>query len=250
VKSLTAIIKTITPLILALSVAGNAIAQADQMDKFIEEMLDTHRDKTLCVEKSSSVESIRSNLVSFLRTAGVQNTVTTKYLAIAMWSIFPCPFSPIRQELRPATEKDIEGVWLFPETSQKLRFPPQSPRQSPVGRMPVKCDAVGYYPGGELRHAIVAGENATCPFVKANDLDAARRNPKVSTWTFLSSSRIGVTRTDVQNHIEQWDVFFVAKPFAFGDVQFSTGDLVAYLRKENGNDVGIASQFRHLKRLP
>jgi hypothetical protein len=42
----------------------------------------------------------------------------------------------------------------------------------------------------------------------------------------------------------------VQTPFTFNDVQFTAGDLVAYVRRENGNEVGAATQFRHLQRLP
>ena len=205
-----------------------------------------NQDKSMCIDDPHS-STVRMNLIAYLRKMGEQNSVTPKELAIAMWALYPCPFSPFRSELRLATEKDLEGVWLFPESSQKLRFPLKSGRQSPAGPVPVKCDAVGYYPNGELRHAIITGQTA-CPFAKATDLDVARKN-LVSTWTLLRPGRISVTRTDVANHIEEWDVFSVVTPFSFNDVQFSVGDLVAYVRRENGNDVGAATQFRHLKRL-
>jgi hypothetical protein len=237
-------------MVLALGAVGGAWGQTTLMDQFIEGMLQMHRDSTLCVEKSSSTSSIRQQLVAYLRAAGVQGTVTPQTLAMAMWANFPCPFSPLRPELRPATARDVEGVWIFPETSQKLRVPPRSSRLSPTGDMPVKCDALGYYPNGELRHAVIAGQAAACPFVKAADLEVARRNPQVSTWTVLTAGRVGVTRTDVANHVEEWDVFLVTMPFAFDDVVFSAGDLVAYVRKENGNAMGIATQFRHLQKLP
>lgn len=64
------------------------------------------------------------------------------------------------------------------------------------------------------------------------------------------AGRVGVARTDVADHVEEWDVFLVMAPFVFDEVAFSAGDLVAYVRKEDGNDMGIATQFRHLRRLP
>lgn len=224
--------------------------QPDPMAKFIQDMVQMHQEKTLCIDKTSSPQAIRANVVAYLKTTGEESSVTGKSLAAALWALYPCPFSPSRQELRPATDKDIEGVWLFPGSSQKLRFPPQSSRQSPAGHVPVKCDAVGYYANGELRHAVIAGQAMSCPFEKAADLDVARKNPRVANWALLRSGRIGVTRTDVANHVEEWDVFSVVAPFSANDVQFAAGDLVAYVRKENGNEVGAATQFRHLKRLP
>jgi hypothetical protein len=235
---------------LALGAVGGTPAQPAQMDVFIDGMLQMHRDSTLCVEQSVPTAAIRQQLVAFLQATGAQGTVTPQALAMAMWARFPCPFSPLRNGLRPATTRDIEGVWLFPETSQKLRFPPRSSRQSPAGRAPVKCDAVGYYPGGELRHAVIAGQAATCPFARAADVEAARRHPGVSTWTMPGAGRVVVARTDVANHVEAWDIFLVTAPFLFDGVAFSAGDLVAYVREENGNDLGMATQFRHLQRLP
>jgi len=80
-------------------------------------------------------------------------------------------------------------------------------------------------------------------------MDIARKNPLVSTWKLLRAGRIGVTRTDVANHIEEWDVYTVLTSFDMFGVNFETGDLLAYIRKENGNELGAATQFRHLKRL-
>jgi hypothetical protein len=249
-KRSEAVGKFCIPMVMALCAVGGVQAQTAQMDQFIEGMLEMHRDSTLCVEQSSSTSGIRRQLVAYLQAAGVQGTVTPPTLAMAMWANFPCPFSPLRPELRLATARDVEGAWIFPETSQKLRFPLRSSRQSPAGDMPVKCDALGYYPGGELRHAVIAGQAAVCPFAKAADLEVARWNPQVSTWTVLRAGRLGVTRTDVANHVEEWDVFLVITPFVFDGVVFSAGDLVAYVRKENGNAMGMATQFRHLQKLP
>jgi hypothetical protein len=122
------------------------------------------------------------------------------------------------------------------------------PGPGPAGPLPVKCDGVGYFEGGELRHAVVAGV-ARCPFEKSSDLDAARKLPQVSRWSVLREGRVGVTRTDVSGHIEEWDVYVVAAHFDYQDVSFREGDLVAYLRRENGNEVGASTQFRHLQRL-
>ena len=85
--------------------------------------------------------------------------------------------------------------------------------------------------------------------MQAADLDAARKNPQVSTWTLLEEGRIAVTRTDVAGHVEEWDVFTVTRPFVLQEVTFAEGDLAAYIRRENGNAVGAATQFRHLQRL-
>lgn len=219
------------------------------LSEFILGMFRMHQGKTLCADGSTMFSSIRSNVANYLKVNDLLAKATPPVVATAVWTLYPCPFSPSRSELRPAGANDIEGVWLFPESSQKLRFGPNSPQKSPAGPLPVKCDAVGYYSNGELRHAVIAGQ-AKCPFEKAADLDIARKNPRVSDWALLRDGRIGVNRTDVANHIEEWDVYAVVTPFAVNDVQFLAGDLIAYARKENGNKFGAATQFRHLQRLP
>jgi hypothetical protein len=168
---------------------------------------------------------------------------------LTLWTLFPCPFSPYRPELRPASAVDIEGVWVFPETSQKLRFGPTSPQKSPTGPVPLRCDVVAYYPNGEARHAIIGGQQK-CPFASASDMDPARKNPRVMDWKMLREGRVSHTRTDVPNHIEEWDIYVVTASFTHGDVAFSAGELVAYARRERGNEVGAATQFRHLQKLP
>lgn len=224
-------------------------APQDPLSRLIWDMFQMHQGKTLCSVGSTKLSTIRADVVDYIKAKGSSDTVTAQTVAIALWILYPCPFSPIRPELRPATSEDINGVWLFPESSQKFRFGPRSSQQSSAGPLPVKCDAVGYYPDGELRHAMWAGK-LKCPFEKAADLDDARKNPRVASWSLLRDGRIGVSRTDVVNHIEEWDVYAVTSPFSVYDVQFAVGDLVAYVRRENGNDVGAATQFRHLRRLP
>lgn len=221
----------------------------DPMNKWIDDMFKMHREKTLCPDDSTSSSVARAKVIDYLKSKSASTTASTEVVATALWTLYPCPFSPFRPELRPASNKEIEGVWLFPEGSQGLRFGARSEKKSPTGPLPVRCDAVGYYPNGELRHAIIAGQ-ITCPFERSNDLEPARKNPRVSNWSYLRAGRVGVTRTDVANHIEEWDVYQVIAPFSFKEVQFAAGDLVAYIRRENGNEVGAATQFRHLKRLP
>jgi len=181
--------------------------------------------------------------------SGTDPRPSAKDVAIALWTCYPCPFSPYRPQLRPATAKDIEGVWLFPESSQKYRFGPRSQRKPPSGGQPVRCDAVAYHPGGELRHVVVAGQ-VECPFRTAADIDASQGNPQVASWSMLRDGRVSVTRTDVEGHIEEWDIFLVTEPFQVRDLKLQAGELIAYVRRENGNELNAATQFRHLQRLP
>lgn len=89
-----------------------------------------------------------------------------------------------------------------------------------------------------------------CPYKRAADIDAVRGLPRVVSWALLRDGRISVTRTDVPNHIEEWDAYAVIAPFSFGDVLFVPGELVTYRRRDKGNEFGAASEFQHLQRLP
>ncbi|BHH84974.1 hypothetical protein LA52FAK_32630 [Desulforhopalus sp. 52FAK] len=222
--------------------------QSDSLSSFIQNMFQRHQGITLCSDPSVSTQSMGTNVYRYLESNNLLEDANPQIVATAIWTLYPCPFSPNRAELAPATSEDIEGVWLFPESSQKLRFGPASSQKSPAGSLPVTCEAVGYYSNGELRNAIFAGKQK-CPFQKVSDLDESRKNPRVSDWSLLRNGRVIVTRTDVGNHIEEWDVYIAKTSFSANDTDFNKGDLLAYLRKAKGNTVNASTQFRHLKRL-
>lgn len=215
----------------------------------INQVFQENNSKFLCLNSESSLKAIRKSVEDYLKNNGKENTTDANEIAKAAYTIFPCPFSPYREELEVATEKEIEGVWLYPETSQKLRYGPKSPKWSrPPGILPTKCESVAYYPGGEARNAQFNGQMA-CPFVSAKDMDVSRSNPKVVTWKMIKNGTMKMTRTDIENHIEEWEIFYVKKPFDMATVHFNEGDLVEFLRREKGNDFNVATIFRHLHRL-
>jgi hypothetical protein len=242
-----------TSFVVALTLSAGALTAraqqepADPVNRFVWQMFQMHDGKTLCAQ-DTTLPAVRARLIEHLHPAPGE-ALTPQALGMALWQLYPCPFAPQRAELRPAVAAEITGAWVFPEGSQKLRRGPRANVPSPTGPLPVKCDAVGYFPEGELRHAIVAGV-PRCPFEAAADLETARRQPRVASWALLRDGRVGVTRTDVASHVEEWDVYVVQRAFEFRDIAFREGDLVAYARRENGNDVGAAMQFRHLQRLP
>ncbi len=234
-------------LVLVNSLTLYAQEESISLEWFVGEMLSRHRGITLCPDQSLSDRSIGLDVSDYLSKSGKEPS-ESKIVATAIWTLYPCPFSPYRSELKLAGSKDIEGVWLYPESSQQLRFGPLSTQQPPTGPIPVKCSVIGYYPNGEIRTAIMAGSQE-CPFTNSSALDEARKNPRVSSWSIITDGRISIDRSDVQNYVEEWDVYLVMSPFAFNDVQFEKGDLIEYMRKERGNSVNASWQFRHLKRL-
>ena len=66
----------------------------------------------------------------------------------------------------------------------------------------------------------------------------------------MQDGRIRISRTDVPNHIEEWAVYVVTEPFSVESMNLKQGDMVGYLRRERGNEINAATQFRHLQRLP
>lgn len=229
--------------------ANQALAeQSNTMDDTILDLFQRHNEKYLCLSSDSSLPIIRQSITDYIKSNGGNIPASADDTAIAAYTLYACPFTPYREELRLANAKDITGVWLYPESSQKLRFGPQSPMWEQTKQLPIKCESVAYYDGGEARNAQITGR-LSCPFSTAKDMDMSRKNPNIVQWKMLSDGKLKITRTDLLNHIEEWEVFTVTMPFEAATIQFDQGDLVAYLRKENGNDFNVATVFRHLKRL-
>lgn len=206
--------------------------------------------KFSCFEKQLTLAEVRPAVQEFLRHQGV-TAPTANQATLAFYTLYPCPFSPVRAELRAATQKDLEGVWLMPESSYKYRHPPQSPdwKQEPPPSMKM-CDGVGFYAGEELRVMRKGGTAASCPIRKASDLDIARQMPRTSRWNMIREGRLNIRRSDVANHVEEWDMFVATADFEARGLQVKQGDLLGYMRKVPGNNWNIASMFWHLQKLP
>ena len=93
------------------------------------------------------------------------------------------------------------------------------------------------------------GAKRACPFRKAADLNPARKAPRVASWAMAADGRLRVTRSDIKDYVEEWDVYVVTKAFQALNMEIKAGDLVAYLRRDKDNDVNAATEFRHLQRL-
>jgi hypothetical protein len=240
-------------LVIGVGMAGACLAQGtpppDPLGNFILEMFKRNEGDTLCTERPTGLPEIRATLAEHFKGSDPKQHISAKEVAVALWTRYPCPFSPYRPQLRPATAKDIQGVWLFPESSQKYRFGPRSSRKPAPGSQPVRCDAVAYYPGGELRHAVVAGQ-VECPFRTAADTDLPQANQREASWSMLRDGRVSITRSDVEGHVEEWDIFVVSEPFQVHDLKLQAGELISYVRRETGSELNAATQFLHLRRLP
>jgi hypothetical protein len=201
----------------------------------------------LCAQKNSSLKEMRTLFEPYIKNIDLGDQASYSALAVAVYTAFPCPFSPIRTELRPSTREDLIRSWLFPDASLRLRHGPKSPawRESP-GVPAIKCEAVAFSESGEYRVAQIRGQSA-CPTEK--DMQAMRALPKVQAWAILPNGRVKITRTDVPTQFEEWEVYAVQAPFEFFSIKFAVGDLVAYLRRHPGNEINAATTFRHFQPL-
>lgn len=253
-----------TACVLALALAAGAASAQDkekeaaeaklkeaaaQLDKFILDMFNAHQGNTLCMLGNAPVPVVRGLVVEQLKAAGVTGSATQQQVETAVWTAFPCPFSPLRAELLRATAKDIEGAWLFPYDSQPYRYGPKSPAQPTDPAKAIACEAVAYFPGGELRTGVVMGAKSKCPFRKAADLNPARKAPRVASWAMVADGRVRVTRADNKDYVEEWDIYLVTKGFQALNMEIKAGDLVSFQRRSANNDVNAATEFRHLQRL-
>jgi len=223
----------------APDLANSALISAFQRD----------RGDTLCPPQTqnSSLREMRTLLDPFIRNIDVSDQASYPALAVAVYMAFPCPFSPMRAELRPAVRADLIGSWIFPDSSVRFRHGPKSPawREYP-GVAPIKCEAVTFNEGGEYRVLQINGQ-AQCPTV--TDMQATRALPRVQSWSILTNGRISIARTDVPAQFEEWEIHAVQSPFEFSTVKFAVGDLVAYLRRHPGNEINAATRFRHFQPL-
>lgn len=205
--------------------------------------------KFSCFEKNLTLADVRPAVQEALRLQGIA-APTANQATVAFYTLYPCPFSPVRPELRAATQKDLEGVWLVPESSYKYRHPPQSAqwKQEPPQSLKM-CDGVGFYAGEEMRVIRKGGAAGSCPFKKASDLDAVRQSPRTTSWNMIRDGRLSIRRSDVENHVEEWDMFVATADFEARGLHVKQGELIGYLRKLPGNDWNIASTFWHLQKL-
>jgi hypothetical protein len=238
-------------IIILLFSSCNSFAEEPPMDwveKVTLSLFRQNNGRVLCMPQSASKELVRAALDPQLKGIDTNNQSSINAIANAVYTTFPCPFSPFRSELRVATKADVVGDWLFPETSQKFRFGPKSPAwKAKPGLPPVKCESISYLSSGDMLTVQILGANA-CP-TSSDMTNFFNKSPHVEGWSLMSDGRLKIIRTDIVDHIEEWDVFFVEKSFVFFETAFNKGDLVAYLRREKGNDFNASTTFRHLTKL-
>ena len=234
--------------IAASAFACSAYAQTlDVANDILVSTFQRHGGNFLCAGKGGSLREIREVFNPFIKEIDIANPSSVTALTVAVYTVFPCPFSPYRPELRQANKGEIQGTWLVPIGSGKFRYGPKSPSWiGAPGVPPIRCEAISFHESGEYRVAQVRGD-FPCPDV--NQMQMMRALPRVSSWGVTTNERVKISRNDLPNYVEEWEVFFVQSPFEFFGVQFAVGDLAAYLRREPGNEINAVTTFRHLRSL-
>jgi tetratricopeptide (TPR) repeat protein len=220
----------------------------EELSGVLEQLARSGQATRTCFEQSVTLADFRPVVQNALQRDGIMKP-SINQLAAKFYTLYPCPFSPNRPELKAAASSDVAGAWLYPPNSQKYRFPRNSPGWQRYKNMPAKCEGVGLFPGGEMRTMTVVGAQMECTIKSATDLEAIRRGTAVSSWSLLRDGRLKVSRTDVANHIEEWDLFVATANFQAQGLQVNAGDLIGYLRRERGNELNVATTFWHLQRL-
>lgn len=200
--------------------------------------------KSLCVDEQETQLGMKKKVTDDLIARGIRRPSGGDIVS-ATYNKYSCPFGPYRSQVRPAVEKDIVGVWLFPESSQKLRHGPNSSAWEESQR--IKCEGVAYYEGGEHRSMQVIGR-LDCP-ESAKEMDALRKLPKVTTWFMASDGVVAVLHEDDKENVDRLELFVVNEPFTEKDVKFAKGDLLVYQRHSMNNKFKYEVTFRHLQRL-
>lgn len=204
---------------------------------------------TLCLEKGMYAPELVQAFRPHLNRLTTEERDSVQAVTSAIYAAFPCPFSPQRPELSPARREDLVGYWLFPQETITLKFGSASPawKQYPVNT-PWKCEGISFVESGRY-HVMGMLANGPCPTAAA--LKSMEAFPNVQSWELIDNGKVRITRTDVPEAWEEWEIYRVTTPFtvkALGK-SFDEGDLLAYQRASKNNSVNIAEQFRHLRRL-
>jgi hypothetical protein len=202
----------------------------------------------VCSGEHKNVQSIAELTLRFLKAGKPQGPIDSNMTQAALYSLFPCPFSPYRKELAPATEQDVMGAWVFPQASQRFRSPPRLNIKPPTAPDPVVCEGLGFFEQGEHRRLITGGKSE-CAAKSVASFKIERAKPVQLSWRMIEKGRMAVSSKANAKHIEEWDALLVKSSFEQYGVKYMPGDLIMYLRKTADNQTNIAIEFRHLQKL-
>ena len=145
-----------------------------------------------------------------------------------------------------AGEDDIPGAWEIASLPTELQ-----PKYFDQDPWPSKCQWYLYEKDGVLKSFERNGPNVTCEKMSATELQKGlERVPAVQQWRFLrnnagNKSAVAVTRTDVPNYGELWEVHVVTSPIVQYGIAFDKGDLLLCLVNQGQSIIYV----RHLRKL-
>ena|GEM_PF-5723860 len=226
--------------------SGHALSQpVSPMDtiNLMAQMVSDYDGKSICA-KSAKVMELAQALHNY-STAHPEkgDRLSQKDIYISLIERFPCPFNPKQAPVRRATNTDLFGYWeLVPES---IRIKTNLFRKDPF---PSNCQYFFFSEDRDMR-SIDMIVNDACPSVTVTDFKAAKALPKVIDWKVESSGNLEITRTDIPNYIESWDVFIATTSFTQSGVTFKPGDLLLFMAqfgqtKRDGLGTLYFRQFR------
>ncbi|MCB5206548.1 hypothetical protein [Methylovorus mays] len=147
----------------------------------------------------------------------------------------------------PANKDEIVGFWrLIPVAEYR------KPHQITPDPWPSMCQWFAYYDDGSLK--TIEKLREPCGNLSNASLSEAMKNtPAIISWKHSAAAKltqqpslISVTRSDVKNYLELWDVLYVTEAFPKEKPEFLPGDLILNLVDMK---TGKALYIRHLRRL-
>jgi hypothetical protein len=108
--------------------SGAVVAQGashDVADQALISVFQRDSGRYVCGKENGSLQVVREWLNPFIQGIDVSDATSYPALAQAVYTAFPCPFSPIRPELRPAVRADLVGYLAGAKLIHALALPAQ-----------------------------------------------------------------------------------------------------------------------------
>lgn len=226
-----------------------AIATADELPQIVARYAPAENGVQICVPQGQSVTDVARGVEARLKADGVAGLPSPRRIVQAMRTEFACPFPPYRAELKPAGQADVEGQWVTPVESMRMRFPPRSRAQLAARANRLRCEAVGFFNDRDQRELQAPASDATCPFTQLAAFEEVRRSPRTAEWSLPGPGKLVVQPANPAALAEEWDAYIATDAFAYGGVAFRVGDLLLWQRRRSETSLNAAVRFRHLRRL-
>lgn len=225
------------------------IASMEALPDIVSRYAPVENGVQICVPPGDTIAAISTRTEARLKADGVAGLPSPRRIVQAMRTEFACPFTPYRSQLKPAAQADVEGQWVTPVESMRLRHPPRSRAQQAFRAERIRCEAVGYYNDRDMRELQAPAGEAGCPFTGFVAFEEVRRGPRTAEWALPSPGKLVVQPANPAAIAEESDAYAVTESFVANGVVFRVGDLLTWQRRRSENGLNAAVRFRHLRRL-